>query len=344
MADGLLDFGDSEDDKKNNLGLLGLMAGLGIMGANKPGASMGQAVGQGGLAGVQGFAQQQKLQQAAQQQKAMMEYRNAMLTKDSMPTSVKEFQFAQKNGFEGTFEDYRRSSMAENRPAAPIQNFERRQQLVKEHGQDSQEVRTFDNYVRQIPYLNTGPSFVQTQMGVPGGIAGVIPKGLNPGEQPSVRGDQALATGLGTGEATRQNTIQTKGQGATGTLSLLDGAEDLIDQSTGSAIGAVRDKALGLVGKSTPGGEAIAKLKVVQSGLMMNQPRMEGPQSDKDVALYEKAAGQIGDPSVPAEIRKAAVATIKELNQKYENRAKLNAGAVSKRGAPASNDDPLGLR
>ena len=49
----------------------------------------------------------------------------------------------------------------------------------------------------------------------------------------------------------------------------------------------------------------------------MAMPRMEGPQSDKDTALYRQMAGQIGDSTVPTSTRKAALGTIKNLHQKY---------------------------
>jgi uncharacterized protein (UPF0147 family) len=57
---------------------------------------------------------------------------------------------------------------------------------------------------------------------------------------------------------------------------------------------------------------------------MTNMPRMEGPQSDRDVDLYRQAAGQIGDPTVPRDIKKAAVKTIRELQKKYADRASGN--------------------
>ena len=46
---------------------------------------------------------------------------------------------------------------------------------------------------------------------------------------------------------------------------------------------------------------------------------MEGPQSDKDVALYKEMAGRIGDPNVPTSQKRAAVETIRELNSRYAN-------------------------
>ena len=45
-------------------------------------------------------------------------------------------------------------------------------------------------------------------------------------------------------------------------------------------------------------------------------PKMSGPQSDKDVAMYKEAAGNIGNPMVPWELKKAAIATIREINNR----------------------------
>jgi hypothetical protein len=46
-------------------------------------------------------------------------------------------------------------------------------------------------------------------------------------------------------------------------------------------------------------------------------PKMSGPQSDKDVLLYKQMAGQIGDPTIPAARKQAAMNTINELNSRY---------------------------
>lgn len=101
------------------------------------------------------------------------------------------------------------------------------------------------------------------------------------------------------------------------TLPILDEADKLIDQSTGSYIGAGVDQAARAVGMTTGGAEATAKLKVLEGNLMLSQPRMEGPQSDKDTMLYRQMAGQIGDPTVPREIKKAALQTIRQIQEKY---------------------------
>lgn len=100
-------------------------------------------------------------------------------------------------------------------------------------------------------------------------------------------------------------------------LSVIDEADKLIDAATGSYLGTGIDLAARGVGASTPGANAIAQLKALEGSLMMNQPRMEGPQSNLDVALYRQMAGQIGDPTVPRAQKKAALETIRGLHKKY---------------------------
>lgn len=112
------------------------------------------------------------------------------------------------------------------------------------------------------------------------------------------------------------------------TIPLLDEADKLIDQATGSYVGAGVDLAGRAVGYSTEGAKATAKLKVLEGNLMLSQPRMEGPQSDKDTMLYKQMAGQIGDPTVPADIKKAALATIRQIHQKYAGGAPLAKPAM----------------
>ena len=63
--------------------------------------------------------------------------------------------------------------------------------------------------------------------------------------------------------------------------------------------------------------QADAKLKVLGQKLVQQVPRFEGPQSDKDVASYQAAAGDIGNPNRPIGARLAALQTLVELNKKY---------------------------
>jgi hypothetical protein len=63
--------------------------------------------------------------------------------------------------------------------------------------------------------------------------------------------------------------------------------------------------------------QADAKLKVLGQKLVQQVPRFEGPQSDKDVASYQAAAGDIGNANRPIAARLAALQTLVDLNKKY---------------------------
>ena len=97
----------------------------------------------------------------------------------------------------------------------------------------------------------------------------------------------------------------------------LDAALPLIRSSTGSVAGNVADKALAVFGVSLEGADAIAALQVISAGLVANVPRMEGPQSNKDVEMYKEAAGDIGNANKPISQRLAAVRTIRNITNKY---------------------------
>lgn len=95
--------------------------------------------------------------------------------------------------------------------------------------------------------------------------------------------------------------------------------DGLIDQSTGSGIGRAVDVAAGFFGQSTPGAEAIARLKPIADQVLKLVPRFEGPQSDKDTQSYREAAGQLGDPTLPSAVRKAAAKEIIDIYKRRRN-------------------------
>lgn len=121
--------------------------------------------------------------------------------------------------------------------------------------------------------------------------------------------------------------------GSRAAIPVLDEADKLIGKATGSYIGAGADLAARTVGYSTGGAQGIAQLRVLEGKLMSVQPRMEGPQSDKDVMLYRQMAGQIGDPTVPADTKKAALSTIRQLHEKYANPQSPAGGAPRPQGS-----------
>ena len=97
----------------------------------------------------------------------------------------------------------------------------------------------------------------------------------------------------------------------------LDAVEELLDDATGSGIGRLVDGAARIFGVATDGDIATSKLGTLGGQLVALMPKMSGPQSDKDVEMYRQMAGKLDDPSIPREIRKAALETIRELNNKY---------------------------
>lgn len=99
---------------------------------------------------------------------------------------------------------------------------------------------------------------------------------------------------------------------------LLSEAEKYIKGATGSYLGAGADIAAQTFGISTEGAQNIARLKGIEANLVLSMPRLEGPQSNLDQQLYRQAAGQIGDPTVPADTKLAALETIKKINTKYK--------------------------
>jgi hypothetical protein len=100
-------------------------------------------------------------------------------------------------------------------------------------------------------------------------------------------------------------------------LSLINQAEKLLDKATASLTGTGVDVLAGAVGVSTGGAQAAAQLKAIQGALVAKMPKMSGPQSDKDVLLYREMAGQIGDSTLPVDTRKAALTTIREIQERY---------------------------
>lgn len=123
--------------------------------------------------------------------------------------------------------------------------------------------------------------------------------------------------------------VEQKQRDANAVISLLDMAEPLLDSATASTAGNIRDQAAALLGISTTGAEAAAQLKALGGLLISRMPRMQGPQSNLDVQLYREMAGQIGDPTIPADTRRAAMQTIRMLNEKYAGGAQAQPAVQS---------------
>lgn len=144
----------------------------------------------------------------------------------------------------------------------------------------------------------------------------------------------AQAKAAGTAFGTAQGTKDAGGMRASDVIGILDEADALLPKATASPLGAVRDTLMGVVGKSTDAGDAAQSLKVLEGNLMMAQPRLEGPQGQKDAELYQRMAGLIGDAKIPLHRRQGAIRTIRNLAQRHAaqfaaRKAELQSGLVS---------------
>lgn len=125
---------------------------------------------------------------------------------------------------------------------------------------------------------------------------------------------------------------------------ILPEAEKLLQNATGSRTGAALDSGARLFGYSTEGAKTTAQLEVLSGQLVSMMPRMEGPQSDKDVAMYKQMAGNIADPTKTVAERQAALKTIRRMTQKAESDlAKSEKQAGQPSGASRTDAKRSGL-
>ena len=134
-----------------------------------------------------------------------------------------------------------------------------------------------------------------------------------------------------------KNSPQQDVKRAQNVLSLTQQAEQILSsgKATGSGIGSLLDTGASWFGVSTEGAQGTAQLSTIAGQLVSNMPRMEGPQSDKDVQMYKQMAGDLSNASLPVATRMAALRQMQALNEKY-----LNNGTG---GYPAASAPPAGI-
>ncbi len=258
----------------------------------------------------------------------------AMGGNNRAPSSVQEYEYAKKNGYKGSYQDWTVMGGQNSRPSS-VQEWEFYNALPQDQKPLYLEMKRNPNFT--VKDVNQVPTSIQQSIvgGVSAAPLSTLPATAAAAETVKQSEGRGAAVGKAQGEIT--GGIETKGANATTVQGMLDIAEPLIDVATGSKSGAAYDAVASVFGGAPDGAKAIASLQVLQAGLMTNMPRMEGPQSDADVALYRQAAGQIGDPGVPRDIKKAALRTIRELQKKYQDRATGNYTAP-KTSTPTNNN------
>ena len=138
-------------------------------------------------------------------------------------------------------------------------------------------------------------------------------------------------------EANRQFSMSGIGASIQEAENLLKGANGA--SPTGSMLGSLMDSAGALVKYTPSGAKEADRLKVLGGALVSKVPRMQGPQSDKDVTLYKEMAGQVGNDKIPPERRLAALEEVKRLYAKYEH---LNQEQPT--ASPADSPPPGAVR
>jgi hypothetical protein len=94
-------------------------------------------------------------------------------------------------------------------------------------------------------------------------------------------------------------------------------ARQSLPNATASGLGTKVDEANRFFGRTTTGAKEAAKLGAIGGNMLMLMPRMEGPQSNVDVENYKTMAGRVGDSTIPAEERAAAMDALEEIIGRY---------------------------
>lgn len=90
----------------------------------------------------------------------------------------------------------------------------------------------------------------------------------------------------------------------------------LIDMSTNSIVGNLLDNIVAQTSGgmlTLPGDVAAAQMEVIAHLARMAVPRFEGPQGVADAAIYERASGQLSDPTTSNTTKRAAAQTVVEM-------------------------------
>lgn len=109
----------------------------------------------------------------------------------------------------------------------------------------------------------------------------------------------------------------TRTRDANDAMNLIAEARRLLPGATGGRLAATGDSVAGFFGSATEGAKANAALKTIAGQMTAKMPRMEGPQSDRDVQMYKEMAGDVANENLPVEIRQAALNQIERLQSKY---------------------------
>lgn len=207
--------------------------------------------------------------------------------------------------------DYRRSFAGSEKPAAlrEWQEF---------NAMSPEDQRRYLQMKRSNQMFDRGGS--QVVLDPTGGMVTEIDKTIAPEQQTDFKVDQTRQIEETKQDVARQGTTDKKISDAGDVVDLATQAEDYLADASGSYLDTAASFGKRVIGSSDAETQANAALKVISGKLVSNMPRMEGPQSDKDVQLYKDMAANIADPTVPAQDKRVALQALKDLNAKYADK------------------------
>lgn len=203
------------------------------------------------------------------------------------PSEIQQYELAKREGFKGTFFDFKRQIAEAGRtPPAP-----RQMEPIDPARAAFREVDAAGN----VTFFNAYGQPIRSQAGAA--------KPTPTFERTTAQRKQ-LVTDLDRTITELEDAAKPKG---------------LIEQSTGSGAGRLVDVGAAFIGQATPGAIAIGRLQPIADMVLKMVPRFEGPQSDKDTRTYKEAAGQLADATLPTEIRQQAAKEIVRLMKARKN-------------------------
>lgn len=186
---------------------------------------------------------------------------------------------------------------------------------------DPRDRRNAEQYLAQ---LQATPSAAPAAGAVQGG-------GLefSPAEKAQQAAAQAGQVDTSKADVVRDTAKQTDLKTANKFLGIVSQVENVFkDGPTQSGAGAAYDATAAFFGKTPKGAEAAQRLKALGGWLVANVPRMEGPQSNFDVANYQVMAADVANDKLPLDRRKAALDSIKTMMEGVAGKTPQSGGAT----------------
>lgn len=159
-----------------------------------------------------------------------------------------------------------------------------------------------------------------TGMGMPGATPSNVGGAFAPKTTPQYEYNPALTGKQNQEQAGKfYETLQKNVTNAKDSYDLMKSASQILASDAPSS-GRISNVLTGIgemAGYSGQKSKADASLTMLSGALTMKQPRFEGPQGVLDVTIYQKLAGDLGNPNIPVASRLSTMKEMVDLQKKY---------------------------